>query len=685
MKNIFTLITTLGFILFTFIGLQSFGQGSDSAASVDRTPPTISIGIGTLSYFGELNNQNSLNSPLTSQIAYNLSFRQHINYFLEFDLTGWGGNISANERSLVRNLNFSSNLFGASVGVSYNFANFLKPDRILEPIIGVGIEFISFNSRTDLFNENNIRYNYWDDGSIRDMPQNSPDAEQSVRIQRDYYYESDIRTSEMYNLDEYNSYTLAFPVTIGANMFITDKWSFRAAMTYHFTMTDLLDGVDPNSGNFVGDSKNDNLLYTSVSLSYNFRHKNKFDDAMDDFMDYDPYGDEDGDGVNDFDDICPDTPSGIAVDAFGCPLDGDNDGVANHLDDELMSSPKAQVDTLGVTIPVADVELAYAKFYDTTGIYSPIESETYTMQIIANKVQRKGNVSDVKYAVTIGEFEGDIPAELVNDILSVPDVNTHDQNGKVIVTVGTYATIAEAKARQAELEQNGITTTDITAIDKDGNLRSVTGETAEFEASEWDDSYAKGELIYRVQVGAFKGPADQDYFKGLPNLIQVTSDDGYTRYYTGSHTSYEAAAKQKIDILLEGYNGAFVVALRKGNKVPIEKRNDASDKLSEVDDIKPLRADQLANLKFKVQLSSHKSAIRTDILEQYMELGQVEQINGEDGHIKYAAGTFKTYEEASSFSEELTNKGFEGTFVIAVYYGKLVPVQLAKEMLEISK
>ena len=39
--------------------------------------------------------------------------------------------------------------------------------------------------------------------------------------------------------------------------------------------------------------------------------------------------DTDDDGVIDSDDRCPNTPAGIKVDEFGCPLDSDKDGVAD--------------------------------------------------------------------------------------------------------------------------------------------------------------------------------------------------------------------------------------------------------------------------------------------------------------------------------------------------------------------
>ncbi|MDZ7605554.1 MAG: thrombospondin type 3 repeat-containing protein [Cyclobacteriaceae bacterium] len=43
--------------------------------------------------------------------------------------------------------------------------------------------------------------------------------------------------------------------------------------------------------------------------------------------------DEDGDGVPDKKDKCPDTPPGVAVDENGCPLDRDGDGVPDYKDD----------------------------------------------------------------------------------------------------------------------------------------------------------------------------------------------------------------------------------------------------------------------------------------------------------------------------------------------------------------
>lgn len=42
--------------------------------------------------------------------------------------------------------------------------------------------------------------------------------------------------------------------------------------------------------------------------------------------------DSDGDGVEDKMDKCPETPQGVVVDKFGCPVDSDGDGVPDYLD-----------------------------------------------------------------------------------------------------------------------------------------------------------------------------------------------------------------------------------------------------------------------------------------------------------------------------------------------------------------
>ncbi len=60
--------------------------------------------------------------------------------------------------------------------------------------------------------------------------------------------------------------------------------------------------------------------------------------------------DSDGDGVPDYLDKCPGTPKGVAVDATGCPIDSDGDGVPDYLD-KCPGTPKgAAVDATGCPV-----------------------------------------------------------------------------------------------------------------------------------------------------------------------------------------------------------------------------------------------------------------------------------------------------------------------------------------------
>jgi OOP family OmpA-OmpF porin len=57
--------------------------------------------------------------------------------------------------------------------------------------------------------------------------------------------------------------------------------------------------------------------------------------------------DSDGDGVQDKDDKCPDTPKGLKVDRKGCPVDTDRDGIPDHLDKCPGTREDAKVDANG--------------------------------------------------------------------------------------------------------------------------------------------------------------------------------------------------------------------------------------------------------------------------------------------------------------------------------------------------
>jgi OmpA-OmpF porin, OOP family len=107
----------------------------------------------------------------------------------------------------------------------------------------------------------------------------------------------------------YSRYMLAFNGDIGARFMLTKNLSINLTGGVIVGKKDYLDNVKAGSGN--------DMLYTAnAGISYYFGRLK----------------DSDGDGVPDSRDACPDTPIGVKVDQFGCPLDSDGDGIPDYLD-----------------------------------------------------------------------------------------------------------------------------------------------------------------------------------------------------------------------------------------------------------------------------------------------------------------------------------------------------------------
>ena len=129
---------------------------------------------------------------------------------------------------------------------------------------------------------------------------------------------------------------------LGCDLRLSDSWGIRYFAKYGYPMgskADLADNRD--CGSF-----NDQQLIHNLGVYVNFAfNTDKDGDGVPNKLDQcpntpagvsvDEYGcplDTDKDGVADYLDKCPGTPEGVAIDSVGCPLDADKDGVADYLD-----------------------------------------------------------------------------------------------------------------------------------------------------------------------------------------------------------------------------------------------------------------------------------------------------------------------------------------------------------------
>lgn len=107
----------------------------------------------------------------------------------------------------------------------------------------------------------------------------------------------------------YSKTANAFSFEGGFKVLVSDKVGINVSANPYIISTDYLDDI---AAAFENDS------YTSILVGITYSP----------FVD----SDSDGDGILDSKDICADTPYGVQVDEFGCPIDSDKDGVPDYLD-----------------------------------------------------------------------------------------------------------------------------------------------------------------------------------------------------------------------------------------------------------------------------------------------------------------------------------------------------------------
>lgn len=703
---------------------QTLPAQADTTAKAKRPEPapfvfkpTLGLGVGMFSYYGDLYKRNLVN-PQVSRIGYELSLSQPLTPWLRLGFYTLFGKLGANERLITRNLNFESQIRVGGMHFEYNFGHFIKPNKMIHPWVNVGFESFEFLTKTDLYDAQGRLYHYWSDGSIRSLAQTDPNSGSAEYLQRDYVYETDVRELNLDGFGKYQERSFGVPVGAGFLMHLDEKWDARLGVTFHFTRTDFIDGVTPQSqAPRTGNARNDHYVMTAFSLRYNLTGPAETVDenGNDAFADVDYYAldnsDYDGDGVIDLKDSCEGTPPGVTVNEKGCPLDGDGDYTADFRDKELESMRGAITDEYGVTLTDSLILRRYQMYMDSTGMFAVTE-------VIRSSDQYKATASDRKvYQVMLGNYNGGVPNELLVKFLSITDIGSNLQpDSSTTYTAGKYNDVLSAEKRRRALVQQGYTDAKVVYRKPDGSFQVVDNVFVHHQQQNTkpvdslnvvqnpvtnpvtnpplsidsmnlaETDPVTGQLVFRVQLGAFKQPLSPSVFADVPDLVMVRTSDGLYKYMTGSFSTFEQAAERKAQMLVKGYKGAFIAAYRDGKRVPLTqagatvvKTNPPAppENLSESTAPSP-EMKQLVT--FKVQLGVFRNEPPADIKEKLSTLTGVETSTTPNGFTRYTVGRTASYEQIIALRNELKAKGFDDAFVIAFFQEQLIPVSEALDL-----
>ena len=317
--------TSILFLCFLFLNLGVI-QAQDDAV---RHNPSLTVGVSALKFNGDVGRLSDLSPMLDLRLGYYVAIEQRFGKILGVSLGGMYGKLAGTDHKEISYLNFEANVMQTELMFTANFDKVIKNDPAVSPFINVGIGYMLYTTNTDLKN-GNVGYNYWSDGSIRDLPE-LPSSNQifANTIKRDYIYETKI----------FSKACIVLPMGGGLNFHMGERWTSSIGVNYVYALTDAIDNKTK------GDA--DSYLQANVGLQFEFKKKSKTQSANFDLVDN---LDVDGDGVPDNRDNCLGTPIGVLVDTHGCPFDMDEDGVPDYMDKEPKTQKGVKVDGAGVTL-----------------------------------------------------------------------------------------------------------------------------------------------------------------------------------------------------------------------------------------------------------------------------------------------------------------------------------------------
>ena len=657
-------------VLSLLICTQSFSQQRNyEVPEKDAFQPMFSIGSGYYNSLGDIKGPDG--NYLLGNMGINTGIRINLSEDLDFSFL-FTSNAKLHENAGVDS--FETDLNSLGFNLDYTFSNILKNTK-LSPFATFGAQWMYFST-------------------------NSNPQESGINL----------------------------PLGLGISLDVSERIRFDIGMNYHLSFADIDHTISEKNDNFsVVNFTFHYDLFTPKPDDYNYYDETNYTNINFKAMDLE---DHDSDGVADIDDNCPSTPNGVKVNEFGCPFDGDNDGVPNYLDEELNTKIGAVVNERGIQLTdeeyysmYSEYEAAsreYAKFYNESEIKRD-NFKTINEYLIAkaNAFNLKYNESNQerptgkRYKVQIGRFSDDIPSYLINKFLSYEDLESIPQeDGTFIYAVGNYQIVDEAENRQMNIEskdrlaetkiivvengfasefqypveveeeiieKNMFSSGDSTKNVPDTTIMSEDSDSVVIDTKTIAENTEK--VIYRVQLGYFEKELSSNIFEGL-NVIPIKKGNG-TFYLIGSFTEHQNALIKQSEMKARGFEDAFIVTYKNGERINIstaitsEKRN---RKKKEEKETVVVTETPTYNIQFIVQIGVWSNT-NTNTESKIDAIGGAEKVLDKGNLYKYIAGRYSSLSEAKFRKSEVIQNGFSDAFIYAEKDGARIKVKEAIKLL----
>ena len=294
--------------------------------------PKNSIGLNywTNSFYGDIEYITKPSLFINNRPSVGLFYER--NFFSNFSTSlniNWG-QLSSNNATQ----NFQSTILHASIENIIYFKEIRSNQNKIIPFISLGIGRLVFRSYSDFLDQNGNYYNYWEDGSIRDIPSTDSLSNSANFISRDYEYETSVSN------DSVNFGNLYIPGSIGFLWKFKNIFNTKIFLAYNQLFTDWIDNIS--------NGINDKFISIGVAVSIYFsRDGFNYKKDKKQFINIFENLDSDFDGIKDHDDKCQKTPINVSILKNGCPVDSDFDGFPDFQDLEPNSKSILFIDDSG--------------------------------------------------------------------------------------------------------------------------------------------------------------------------------------------------------------------------------------------------------------------------------------------------------------------------------------------------
>lgn len=217
-------------------------EGMNTPAEDERYAwPVISVGAGATFYTGGIRSPRDLAKFSGARWGVNAQVEQRFGKYIGAKANVFYGFTAGERHTFTQFDNFQARLAGADLRFAFHFDHILGKKQLVAPFLAVGVGYLNYRTKSDLKDSQGTAYHLWDDGSLRDQPQDVQTNGDPKKLRRDFTYETVITPS---------GNAITFPLEAGLRFKMHNFWDFGLGYTHTFMLGRFMSsasGAKPDS------------------------------------------------------------------------------------------------------------------------------------------------------------------------------------------------------------------------------------------------------------------------------------------------------------------------------------------------------------------------------------------------------------------------------------------------------